>query len=103
VAAVHLSLLDGLYIMALANLVALVPAAPGYLGTFDAAVLLGVRLVAGGTHAAALAYAVVVRFVLFVPITLVGLVALVVRYGGLRRVSVALRRPAAVVPAVPAR
>ena len=103
VAGVHLSLLDGLYIMALANLVALVPAAPGYLGTFDAAVLLGVRLVAGGTHAAALAYAVVVRFVLFVPITLVGLVALVVRYGGLRRVSVALRRPAAVVPAVPAR
>jgi uncharacterized membrane protein YbhN (UPF0104 family) len=99
VAGVHLSLLDGLYIMALANLVALVPAAPGYLGTFDAAVLLGVRLVAGGTHAAALAYAVVVRFVLFVPITLVGLGALVVRYGGVRRVSVALRRPAAAVPA----
>jgi hypothetical protein len=99
VAGVHLSLLDGLYIMALANLVALVPAAPGYLGTFDAAVLLGVRLVAGGTHAAALAYAVVVRFVLFVPITLVGLVALVARYGGLRRVSVALRRPATAVPA----
>jgi glycosyltransferase 2 family protein len=99
VAGVHLSLLDGLYIMALANLVALVPAAPGYLGTFDAAVLLGVRLVAGDTHAAALAYAVVVRFVLFVPITLVGLVALVLRYGGMRRVSVALRRPATVVPA----
>jgi hypothetical protein len=58
-----------------------------------------VRLVAGGTHAAALAYAVVVRFVLFVPITLVGLVALVVRYGGLRRVSLALRRPTAAVPA----
>jgi uncharacterized membrane protein YbhN (UPF0104 family) len=99
VAGVHLSLLDGLYIMSLANLVALVPAAPGYLGTFDAAVLLGVRLVAGGTHAAALAYAVVVRFVLFVPITLVGLVALVVRYGGLRWMSLALRRPPAAVPA----
>jgi uncharacterized membrane protein YbhN (UPF0104 family) len=99
VAGVHLSLLDGLYIMSLANLVALVPAAPGYLGTFDAAVLLGVRLVAGGTHAAALAYAVVVRFVLFVPITVVGLVVLVVRYGGLRRVGVALRRPATAAPA----
>jgi hypothetical protein len=36
--------------------------------------------------------------VLFVPITLVGLVALVVRYGGLRRMSIALRRPAAAVP-----
>jgi uncharacterized membrane protein YbhN (UPF0104 family) len=97
VAGLQLSLLDGLYIMALANLVALVPAAPGYVGTFDAAVILGVRLVAGGTHAAALAYVVVVRFVLFVPITLVGLAALVVRYGGLRRLRVALRRPAAVV------
>jgi glycosyltransferase 2 family protein len=93
VAGLHLSLLDGLYVMALANLVALVPAAPGYVGTFDAAVILAVGLVAGGTHAAALAYAVVVRFVLFVPITVVGLAALVVRYGGLRRLSIALRRP----------
>jgi glycosyltransferase 2 family protein len=95
VAGLHLSLLDGLYVMALANLVALVPAAPGYVGTFDAAVILGVRLVAGGTHAAALAYAVVVRFVLFVPITIVGLAVLVARYGGLRRLTVALRQPAA--------
>jgi uncharacterized membrane protein YbhN (UPF0104 family) len=92
VAGLHLSLLDGLYIMALANLVALVPAAPGYVGTFDAAVILGVRLVAGGTRAAALAYAVIVRFVLFVPITIVGLVMLVVRYGGLERIRVALRQ-----------
>ena len=93
VAGLHLSLLDGLYIMALANLVALVPAAPGYVGTFDAAVILGVRLVVGGTHAAALAYAVVVRFVLFVPITLVGLAALVARYGGVRRLSLTRGRP----------
>jgi hypothetical protein len=93
VAGVHLSLMDGLYIMALANLVALVPAAPGYVGTFDAAVILAIRLVAGGTHAAALAYAVIVRFVLFVPITVVGLVALIARYGGVRRLSLALRRP----------
>jgi uncharacterized membrane protein YbhN (UPF0104 family) len=93
VAGVHLSLMDGLYIMSLANLVALVPAAPGYVGTFDAAVILAVRLVAGGTHATALAYAVVVRFVLFVPITVVGLVALIARDGGVRRLSVAPRRP----------
>jgi glycosyltransferase 2 family protein len=98
VAGLHLSLLDGLYVMALANLVALVPAAPGYVGTFDAAVILGVRLVAGGTHAAALAYAVVVRFVLFVPITIVGLAALVARYGGLRRLGIALRQPPAGAP-----
>jgi uncharacterized membrane protein YbhN (UPF0104 family) len=90
VAGLHLSLLDGLYIMALANLVALVPAAPGYVGTFDAAIILGVRLVAGGTQAAALAYAVIVRFTLFVPITLVGLAALIIRYGGITRLRAAL-------------
>jgi uncharacterized membrane protein YbhN (UPF0104 family) len=99
VAGVHLSLLDGLYVMALANLVALVPAAPGYVGTYDAAVLLGIRLVAGGTRAAALGYVVLVRFVLFVPITVVGLAALVARYGGvaaLRRTVTTRSRPAAV-------
>ena len=90
VAGLHLSLLDGLYIMALATLVALVPAAPGYVGTFDAAIILGVRLVAGGTQAAALAYAVIVRFTLFVPITLVGLAALIIRYGGIARLRAAL-------------
>jgi uncharacterized membrane protein YbhN (UPF0104 family) len=90
-AGVHLSLLDGLYIMALANLVALVPAAPGYVGTFDAAVVLGVRLVGGGARAAALGYVVLVRFVLFVPITIVGLATLVTRYGGVGAVRTTLR------------
>jgi hypothetical protein len=42
---------------------------------------------------------VVVRFVLFVPITVAGLVILVVRYGGVRRIGAALRRPPAPVPA----
>ena len=94
VAGVELTLLDGLYVMALVNLVALVPAAPGYLGTFDAAVLLGVSLVASAVDSAALAYVVLVRFVLFVPITLVGLGALVVRYGGLRPLRALRARPA---------
>jgi glycosyltransferase 2 family protein len=93
VAGVHLTLLDGLYVMALANIAALVPAAPGYVGTFDAAVLLGVSLVTSAAHPAALAYVVLVRFVLFVPITLAGLVALAARYGGRREVGTLLRAP----------
>jgi len=93
VAGVHLSLLDGLYVMALANMAALVPAAPGYVGTFDAAVLLAVSLVTSASHPAALAYVVLVRFVLFVPITLAGLVALVARYGGRRQVGSLVRAP----------
>jgi uncharacterized membrane protein YbhN (UPF0104 family) len=87
VAGVHLSLLDGLYVMALANIAALVPAAPGYVGTFDAAVLLGVGLVTAAAQPAALAYVVLVRFVLFVPITLVGLAALMARFGGRRQLA----------------
>jgi glycosyltransferase 2 family protein len=101
-AGIHLSLLDGLYIMALANLVALVPAAPGYVGTFDAAVVLGVRLVGGGARSAALGYVVLVRFVLFVPITLIGLAALVARYGGVGALRRSLAAPAAPVRARPA-
>ncbi len=105
VADVHLSLLDGLYVMALANIAALVPAAPGYVGTYDAAVLLGISLVTNASHAAALEYVVLVRFVLFVPITLVGLVALVARYGGRGQLRTILRAPHpahAAPPATPA-
>ena len=94
-AGVRLGAVDALYVMALANIAALVPAAPGYVGTFDAAVLLGVGLVTAATHPAAIAYAVLVRFVLFVPITLAGLVALVARYGGRRQVAALLRSPKA--------
>jgi len=93
VAGVHLSVLDGLYVMALANIAALVPAAPGYVGTFDAAVILGVSLATSAGHPAALAYVVLVRFVLFVPITVVGLVALVARYGGRRELRTMRRVP----------
>lgn len=97
VAGVDLTLADGLYVMALANIAAMVPAAPGYIGTFDAAVVLGVRLAGAGSSAVALPYVVLVRFVLFVPITLVGLVVLVARYGGfarLRSASAAATEPA---------
>ena len=73
--------LDALYLVALTNLVALVPAAPGYVGTFDAAVLFGVRALTGTASGAT--YVVALRLVLFLPITLAGLALLVVRHGGL--------------------
>ena len=63
----------------------LIPAAPGYVGTFDAAVVFGLHaLDVGGGQA--IAFALLVRFVLFVPITIAGLILLLLtRYGGLRR------------------
>ena len=76
-----ISAMGALYLVALTNLFAMLPAAPGYVGTFDAAVLFGVKAI-GGTASSALSYLLLLRFVLFVPITVVGLVVLLTRYGG---------------------
>lgn len=89
VSGLALSFSDGLYVMALANVASMVPAAPGYIGTYDAAVLLAVRLVGAGGKTVALPYVVLLRFVLFVPIAVVGLVLLVARYGGFRTLRAA--------------
>jgi glycosyltransferase 2 family protein len=82
--------MGALYLVALTNLFAMLPAAPGYVGTFDAAVAFGVKAI-GGSGSAALSYLLVLRFVLFLPITLVGLVVLVTRYGGWSRLRSAVR------------
>ena len=76
-----LSGIDALYLVALTNLVALIPAAPGYVGTFDAAVIFGVKALTGSSAGAA-GYVVALRLVIFVPITLAGLGLLVIRHGG---------------------
>ena len=79
-----LSVIDGTFLVVLSSFFALIPAAPGYVGTFDAALLFG--LGALGTHGGtAVAFAVLARFVLFVPVTGAGLVLALTRYGGLGR------------------
>ena len=85
---VGIGALGALYVVAFTNLFALIPAAPGYIGTFDAAVVLAVKGL-GASNAAALSYVVLLRFILFVPITIVGLCFLVARYGGWSRVRAA--------------
>jgi uncharacterized membrane protein YbhN (UPF0104 family) len=82
--------MDSLYLVALTNLFAMIPAAPGYVGTFDAAVIFGVKAI-GDTGSAAVSFLLLLRFLLFVPITLVGLVVLVTRYGGWSRLRAAVR------------
>jgi glycosyltransferase 2 family protein len=76
--------IEGLYIVALASVFSLVPSGPAYAGTQDAAAILGIKAL-GGTGAQAVAYIVMLRFVIVVPITIVGLVLLAARYGGLGR------------------
>jgi uncharacterized protein (TIRG00374 family) len=85
-----ISATGALYLVALTNFVAALPAAPGSIGTFDAAVAWGAgRLGASGS--ASLSYLIMLRFVLYVPITIVGFVVLVTRYGGWSRLRSAVR------------
>jgi uncharacterized protein (TIRG00374 family) len=79
----HLAPLDGILVVVLASLAAAIPAAPGFAGTFDAGLVLGLKA-AGITGGAASGILILSRFMYFVPATLVGLVALVTRYGGLK-------------------
>lgn len=79
-----------LYLVALTNFVAALPAAPGSIGTFDAAVAFGAKTL-GGSGSIVISYLLLLRFVLYVPITVVGLVVLLVRYGGWARLRSAAR------------
>jgi hypothetical protein len=79
--------------VALTNFVAALPAAPGSLGTFDAAVAWGTHRL-GAAGSVAVSYVILIRFVLYVPITVVGLVVLVTRYGGWSRLRSATREGA---------
>jgi hypothetical protein len=86
--------LEALYLVALASMFALIPSGPGYAGTQDAAAVIGIKAI-GGTSAQALSYVILVRFVLFVPVTAAGLFALVTRYGGIAGLRGAEREPEA--------
>ena len=79
----ELHILDTLQIIVLASLFAAIPAAPGYAGTFDAGLVLGLKAV-GVTGGTAVGFVVLARFVMFVPVTLVGLFLLLHTYGGFR-------------------
>ena len=79
-----MSFLEGLYLVALASVFALIPSGPGYAGTQDAATVIGIKAI-GGTGATAVSYLVMLRFALLVPITAVGFLLLITRYGGLAR------------------
>ena len=79
---------EGLYVVALASIFAMIPSGPAYAGTQDAAAIIAIKAL-GASSAQAVAYVVMLRFVIVVPITLAGLALLVMRYGGLGRLRTA--------------
>jgi hypothetical protein len=82
--------IEGAYLVALASVFALIPSGPGYAGTQDAAAIIGIKAI-GGTGAIAVSYLVMLRFVLVVPITLLGFAFIATRYGGIRKLRAARR------------
>lgn len=80
----NISATGALYLVGLTNFVAALPAAPGSIGTFDAAVAFGSRVL-GGAGGVVVSYVLLLRFILYIPITVVGLIVLVARYGGWAR------------------
>jgi len=85
---VEMDLIQAGYLMAVASVFLLIPAGPGNVGTLDAAVLFGLGAI-GTSGSEALSYLLMYRFVIFVPITVVGVVLLLTRY----------RRPPPLAPA----
>jgi uncharacterized membrane protein YbhN (UPF0104 family) len=88
-AGLELGLLDVGYLMGLATIFVLVPSGPGYVGTFDAAIVFGLHAL--GHTESALSFLLALRFVIAVPITLIGLAALAGRFGGIARMRAAVR------------
>jgi uncharacterized membrane protein YbhN (UPF0104 family) len=90
---IELDALEGTAILVASSIVALVPAAPGYAGTFDAGVGFGLAAV-GVTGGAAVGFLLLARFAIFVPVTLVGAALLLLRYrSGPGRLRATAARP----------
>lgn len=82
--AVELDVVAAVAVVVLASLAAAIPAAPGYVGTFDAGILLGLSA-AGVEGGIAVSLLLLARFMFFVPVTLAGLGTLLVGYRGSAR------------------
>jgi len=93
----EMSVLESLYLIGLAGVFVLVPSGPGYAGTLDAALLFGAGAI-GASPELALSFLLIARFVVFVPITIAGLILMVTTYGwdsfGLRDEADATPSPA---------
>lgn len=86
---ITMSVPEALFIVVLTSLTSLIPAAPGYVGTFEAAAVFGLTaLDIDGSQA--VSFVLLIRLVLFGPVTVAGLILLTVRFGGLG--SLKLRR-----------
>jgi uncharacterized membrane protein YbhN (UPF0104 family) len=78
----HLSALDALYLLAVAGVFVLIPSGPGYLGTFELALVFGLNAIDAPSETS-VSFVIMLRFLLTVPVTIAGAALLIGRYGGL--------------------
>jgi len=74
--------IEAVLVVVLASFFSFIPAAPGYVGTYDAGILFTLGAI-GISGATALSQTLLFRFIMFVPITFFGLAIVVFRYGGI--------------------
>lgn len=86
---IDIDLKAALGIVAFTNLAALIPGAPGNAGTYDAAVIWSTLRLTSATRSQAIGFDLMLRFIVFVPISVVGMGLLFLRYGGLDRLKAA--------------
>ena len=91
-AGLDMTAFEAVYLVSMASLFSMIPSGPGYAGTLDAAAIVGAKAI-GADGSTALTFVILVRFVLVVPISLVGLALIMSRYGGLRHLKALVRRP----------
>ena len=93
----ELSLPQCFFLLPLANLAVFLPAGPGYAGTLDAAVILGLRSIGESTRDA-VSFLILLRAVIVVPAVAAGAILLATRYGGLGQLRAIGRRRDATEP-----
>lgn len=85
---VHLTLGSAAYVLSTAAMFTMIPSGPGFAGTMDSALLFSLRVLEE-PKSVVFPYIFTVRFVIFIPITLIGGILLVTRYGGFAAIKAA--------------
>jgi uncharacterized membrane protein YbhN (UPF0104 family) len=85
---IHLNLGSAAYVLSTAAMFTLIPSGPGFVGTMDSALAFTLHVLEEPKRLVG-SYILTVRFIVFIPITVIGGILLVVRYGGFAAIKAA--------------
>ncbi|MDO9354816.1 MAG: lysylphosphatidylglycerol synthase transmembrane domain-containing protein [Solirubrobacteraceae bacterium] len=85
---IHLNLGSAAYVLSTAAMFTLIPSGPGFVGTMDSALAFTLHVLEEPKNLVG-SYILTVRFIVFIPITVIGGILLVVRYGGFAAIKAA--------------